>query len=150
MRKFRDYILEAQAQFNTKDMIFTNAEAPALVLSTTALERVFGKLERIKAWHITDVEGLKGLKKIQGKKASISVMTEIEPTDPYVLGGIETEGEIIIDDVLVNTFKTAAEVMSGMTLMNLQRDSSEGTMQASSSPIIISNAPTTQVNQSQP
>ena len=24
-------------------------------------------------------------------------MTEIEPTDPYVLGGIETEGEIIID-----------------------------------------------------
>ena len=97
MRKFRDYILEAQALFNTKDMIFTNAEAPALVLSTTALERIFGKLERIKAWHITDVEGLKGLKKIQGKKASISVMTEIEPTDPYVLGGIETEGEIIID-----------------------------------------------------
>jgi hypothetical protein len=67
-------------------------------------------------------------------------------------GGIirAQKGEIIIDDVLVNTFKTAAEVMSGMALMNLQRDTSAGAMQASSSPIIISNAPTTQINQSQP
>jgi hypothetical protein len=40
--------------------------------------------------------------------------------------------------------------MSGMALMNLQRDTSAGAMQASSSPIIISNAPTTQINQSQP
>ena len=73
-------------------------------------------------------------------------------TSLRLIAGLEepTEGQIYIDDVLVNTFKTAAEVMSGMTLMNLQRDTNAETMQGSSSPIIISNAPTTQVNQSQP
>jgi hypothetical protein len=58
------------------------------------------------------------------------------------------KGEIIIDDVLVNTFKTAAEVMSGMNLMNLQRQASVMQTQGGS-PIVISNAPTTQINQSQ-
>jgi hypothetical protein len=58
------------------------------------------------------------------------------------------KGEIIIDDVLVNTFKTAAEVMSGMKLMDLQRQASVVQTQGGS-PIIISNAPTTQVNQNQ-
>jgi hypothetical protein len=58
------------------------------------------------------------------------------------------KGEIIIDDVLVNTFKTAAEVMSGMKLMDLQRQASVVQTQGGP-PIIISNAPTTQINQNQ-
>ena len=45
MISFKSFIKEAQALFNTKDMIFTNAETPALILSSTALERSFGKLE---------------------------------------------------------------------------------------------------------
>ena len=63
MKTFKLYLREAQAEFNTKDMIFTGADTPALILSTTALERVFGELERINAWHVTDLEGLKGLKR---------------------------------------------------------------------------------------
>ena len=97
MKTFRGFISEAQAMFNTKDMIFTNAETPALILSSTALERVFGKLARIKAWHITDKIGLAGLIKIQGKKSSISVMTEIEPTDPTPFAGVETQGGIVVE-----------------------------------------------------
>ena len=97
MRTFKSFISEAQAMFNTKDMIFTNAETPALILSSTALERVFGKLARIKAWHITDIEGLKGLIKIQGKKSSISVLTEIDSNDPYIFSGIETEGGVAVE-----------------------------------------------------
>jgi hypothetical protein len=97
MRTFKSFISEAQAQHNTKGMIFVNYESPALVLSTKALERVFDKLERIKAWHVTDIDGLKGLKKIQGKKSSISVMTEIEPKDHQPFVGIETGGGIVIE-----------------------------------------------------
>ena len=97
MRTFKSFIFEAQAMFNTKDMVFTNAETPALILSSTALERVFGKLARIKAWHITDKIGLAGLIKIQGKKSSISVMTEIEPTDPTPFAGVETQGGIVVE-----------------------------------------------------
>ena len=78
MKSFKSFIKEAQALFNTKDMIFTNAETPALILSSTALERSFGKLERIKAWHVTDKIGLDKLIKLQGKKSSISVKTEIK------------------------------------------------------------------------
>jgi len=97
MKTFKEHISEAQAHFNTKDMIFTNADTPALILSTTALERVFGKLERIKAWHVTDLTGLKGLKRLQGKKSSISVMTEIEPTSLDAFNGIETGGGFLVE-----------------------------------------------------
>jgi hypothetical protein len=90
------------------------------------------------------------------KKQGISIPV-LKPVKTGHTGGIISEsgiigaqkGEIIIDDVLVNTFKTAAEVMSGMTLMNLQRQTTAMSVQGSSSPIIISNAPTTQVNQNQ-
>ena len=89
------------------------------------------------------------------KEMGTSVPT-LEPVATSHTGGIITEsgiigaqkGEIIIDDVLVNTFKTAAEVMSGMKLMNLQRQAAVMQTQGGS-PIIISNAPTTQVNQNQ-
>ena len=97
MKTFKSYLREAQAEFNTKDMIFTGADTPALILSTTALERVFGKLERIKAWHVTDLDGVKGLIKIQGKKSSISVMTEIEKSDSKPFKGIETTGGIVVE-----------------------------------------------------
>jgi len=97
MKRFKEYLEEAQARFNTKDMIFTNAETPALILSTTALERAFGGLARIKGWHVTDLTGFKGLKKLQGKKSSISVMTEIEPSDHSPFDGIETEGGIVVE-----------------------------------------------------
>ena len=97
MKSFKGYLEEAQAGFNTKDMIFTNADTPALILSPTALERAFGTLERIKAWHVTDLSGLKGLIRLQGKKSSISVMTEIEPSDHQPFEGIETGGGFVIE-----------------------------------------------------
>ena len=53
-------------------MIFVNYDSPALVLTTKALESVFDKLDRIKALHVTDIDGLKGLKKIQGQAISQS------------------------------------------------------------------------------
>ena len=71
-------------------------------------------------------------------------------------GGIITEGgiiaaqkgEIIVDDILVNTLVTAAEAMSGISLMNLQRDQQVST--GTGAPIIIQDNSQKQVNQSQP
>jgi len=97
MKSFKQHLEEAQAGFNTKDMIFTNADTPALILSPTALERAFGALKRIKAWHVTDLSGLKGLIKLQGKKSSISVLTEIEPSDHQPFEGIETGGGFVVE-----------------------------------------------------
>ena len=79
MKSFNGYLTEEQAGFNTKDMIFTNADTPALILSPTALERAFGGLERIKAWHVTDLSGLKGLIKLQGKKSSVPSNSTTKP-----------------------------------------------------------------------
>jgi hypothetical protein len=55
-------------------------------------------------------------------------------------------GEMMMDNQAVHILDAA--VTTGMNLMNLQRDSSKGVMQGGS-PIIISNAPSTQVNQNQ-
>jgi hypothetical protein len=97
LKSFKSYLNEAQKIHNTKDFIFGDIEMPALVLSTTALERVFGGLAKIKGWHITDLTGVKELKKIQGKKSSISILTSVSASDPAVLEGVETDGGFIIE-----------------------------------------------------
>jgi len=103
MKSFNGYLKEAQKIHNTKEFIFANIEMttayeiPGLVLSTTALERVFGKLERIKGWHVTNLPGVQGLKKIQGKKNSISVMRQINPNDNRALSGVATKGGFVVE-----------------------------------------------------
>ena len=92
MKTFRAHISEAQALFNTRSMIFVNYETPALILSPTMIDRIFGQ-KRVDAWHVTDLDGLKGLKRIEGKKSSISVLTEIEPGRVKIFTmGVETGG----------------------------------------------------------
>jgi hypothetical protein len=97
MKSFKSYLTEAQKIYNTKDFIFGWNEMPALVLSTTALERVFGGLARIKGWHVTNLPGVQGLKKIQGKKNSISVMRQINPKDNRALSGVDTKGGFVVE-----------------------------------------------------
>ena len=55
---------------------------------------------------------------------------------------------MLIDDILVNTFKQAAEVMSGVKLMDLQRDNSVAT--GGGSPIIIQDNSVKSNQQTQP
>ena len=90
MKTFKTYLSEET--WNTKSFIFDNATPPAFILSPTMFDRVFGQ-SRVDAWHVTDFDGLKGLKRIEGKKASISVLTEIEPGRVKIFTkGVETGG----------------------------------------------------------
>ena len=87
-----------------------------------------------KALRATITEEVLGIKKTGGP---------IHQTGLYKLHG----GELVMDNAAVNLLAQTTAVASGMNLMNLQRDSSAGTIQGNSTPIVISNAPTTQINQ---
>ena len=91
MKSFKQFT-EAQTTHDTKGFIFSNFDSPALILSPTMIDRVFGNT-RIDGWHVTDFNGLKGLKRIEGKKASISVLTDIQPGRVKIFTkGVETGG----------------------------------------------------------
>ena len=96
MKSFKLFT-EAQTTHDTKGIIFSNFDSTALILSPTMIDRVFGQT-RVDAWHVTDFSGLKGLKRIEGKKASISVLTEIEPGRVKIFTkGVETGGGYCIN-----------------------------------------------------
>ena len=64
-------------------------------LSSPIFKRVWPESIRSKAFHLTDFDGLGKLKKMQGKKKSISAFYNI---DDYILqGGIKTEGGYVVE-----------------------------------------------------
>ena len=82
MKTFKKFLIEdmSRDRFDTKSYIFNNYETPALILSPSALKRVFGELNKIIAWHVTEEYDIDKLVKLQGKKSSISALTEINPS----------------------------------------------------------------------
>jgi len=99
MRTFKGFIAEdiSRDRYDTKSYIFSHYATPALILSSTALERVFGKLNTIKAWHVTEEYNVSKLVKLQGKKSSISALTEINPSKSKPFEGMETEGGVVVE-----------------------------------------------------
>ena len=98
MISFKQYIAEgSRDEHTTKSYIFYHYTTPALILSPTALERVFGKLNKIKAWHVTEQYYIGELVKLQGKKSSISALTEINPSKSKPFEGMETDGGVVVE-----------------------------------------------------
>jgi hypothetical protein len=98
MKTFKGFISEgSRDSFDTKSYIFSHYKTPALILSSTALERIFGKLNKITAWHVTEQYELDTLVKLQGKKSSISALTEINPSKSKPFEGMETDGGVVVE-----------------------------------------------------
>ena len=130
MKTFKGYLTEktmkphhSQYNFDTNELIFDRMDLLPFVLSTPALERAFGGLTRIKAWHLTDIDGLEGVVELQGKKASISAITEIGHR--AVFNGVLTDGEVVVElegtqlisaDVDIRTIRLEA----GRRAMNIE------------------------------
>ena len=64
-------------------------------LSPSIMKRVWPKSVRSKAFHLTDFDGVKKLKGMQGKKRSISAFYNID--DYMISSGIKTEGGYVVE-----------------------------------------------------
>ena len=98
MKTFKGFISEeSRDSYDTKSYIFDKYVYPALILSPTALKRVFGNLNKIKAWHVTEQYEIGTLVRLQGKQSSISALTEINPSKSKPFEGMETEGGVVVE-----------------------------------------------------
>ena len=130
MKTFKGYLTEktmkphhSQYNFDTNELIFDRMDLLPFVLSTPALERAFGGLTRIKAWHLTDIDGLEGVVELQGKKASISAITEIGHR--AVFNGVLTDGEVVVELEGIELISAAMDIRTirleaGRRAMNIE------------------------------
>ena len=104
-------------------------------LSPAIFKRVWPKSIRSKAFHLTDLIGVQRLKKMQGKKKSISAFYNM--TDYMIQSGIRTEGGYVVelegdvlaaapDDISSQPDKTGRRWLTFSTLMNKTNASDPG------------------------
>ena len=104
-------------------------------LSPAIFKRVWPKSIRSKAFHLTDLIGVQRLKKMQGKKKSISAFYNM--TDYMIQSGIRTEGGYVVelegdvlaaapDDISSQPDKTGRRWLTFSTLMNKSTASDPG------------------------
>ena len=104
-------------------------------LSPAIFKRVWPKSIRSKAFHLTDLIGVQRLKKMQGKKNSISAFYNM--TDYMIQSGIRTEGGYVVelegdvlaaapDDISSQPDKTGRRWLTFSTLMNKSTASDPG------------------------
>ena len=104
-------------------------------LSPAIFKRVWPKSIRSKAFHLTDLIGVQRLKKMQGKKKSITAFYNM--TDYMIQSGIRTEGGYVVelegdvlaaapDDISSQPDKTGRRWLTFSTLMNKSTASDPG------------------------
>ena len=101
MKSFKGYIKEAAPAWteSLSTMLFdlprTGLKDVKIPLSPSIMKRIWPKSVRSKAFHLTDFDGVKKLKGMQGKKRSISTFYNI---DDYIISdGIKTEGGYVVE-----------------------------------------------------
>ena len=101
MKSFKGYIKETAPAWteSLSIMLFDLPRAGLkdlkIPLSPSIMKRIWPKSVRSKAFHLTDFDGVKKLKGMQGKKRSISAFYNI---DDYIISdGIKTEGGYVVE-----------------------------------------------------
>ena len=96
-------------------------------LSPAIFKRIWPESVRSRVFHLTDLDGVGKLKKMQGKKKSISAFYNIE--DYILAGGIKTDGGYVVelegdvlaaapDDISSQPDKTGRRWLTFSTIMN--------------------------------
>ena len=133
MKRFKQYLKERAPAWtqSLSTMLFDLPRAGfkdlKIPLSPSIMKRVWPKSVRSKAFHLTDFDGVKKLKGMQGKKKSISAFYNMD--DYIIQSGIKTEGGYVVelegdvlaaspDDVSSQPDKTGRRWITFSTLMN--------------------------------
>ena len=105
MKTFKGYLTEFAIQ-STSDYVFmaaTNSSDLMIPISGPMFKRIWPDTIRATVFHATDPDHLAGLKKLEGKKKSISAFFSMMSTQ--MEGGIATDGGVVVEmeaDVLIS------------------------------------------------
>ena len=132
MKTFKQYIKEAPAWTESLSTMLFDLPREGLKdlkipLSPAIFKRIWPESIRSKAFHLTDDEGVRKLKKIQGGKKSISAFYNIK--DFIIQSGIKSEGGYVVelegdvlaaapDDISSQPDKTGRRWLTFSSLMN--------------------------------
>ena len=99
MRTFKSYITEVAWKESLSSMLFDLPRAGIsdvkIPISPAIFKRIFPKTVRSTVFHVTDVDGIEKLKKIQGKKRSISAFYNMDYD--MISYGIRTDGGYVVE-----------------------------------------------------
>jgi len=149
MKTFKGYLTNSQAQLlpeaapkwteSLSTMLFDlpreGFKDLKIPLSPAIFKRIWPESVRSRVFHLTDLDGVGKLKKMQGKKKSISAFYNIE--DYILAGGIKTDGGYVVelegdvlaaapDDVSSQPDKTGRRWITFSSLMNPSTASDPG------------------------
>ena len=140
MKTFKQYIKEAPAWTESLSTMLFDLPREGLKdlkipLSPAIFKRIWPESVRSRVFHLTDDEGIRTLKKIQGKKKSISAFYNIE--DFILSSGIKTNGGYVVelegdvlaaapDDISSQPDKTGRRWLTFSSLMNPSTASDPG------------------------
>ena len=107
MKTFRGYLTEITGQKSTSDILFDDVTSSAelkIPMSGTMLKRIWPDTIRTTAFHVFSAEDIYDLKKLEGKKKSISAFFHMQ-TDT-IEAGVAAGGGVVAElegDILVSS-----------------------------------------------
>ena len=139
MRSFKSFITEVAWSGSLSVSLFDLPRAgisdAKIPISPSIFKRIFPKSIRSTVFHVTDYDGIEKLKKIQGKKRSISAFynmsTEMIDYGIQTEGGyvVELEGDVLVaaqDDLATQPDKSGRRWITLSTIMNAPGDYAAG------------------------
>ena len=106
MKRFKQYLKEVAWTESLSTILFdlprANLVDVKIPLSPAIFKRIWPESVRSKCFHVTGFDGVRSLKKMQGKKKSISAFYNIKPAS--IEDGIQTDGGFVVEmmaDILV-------------------------------------------------
>ena len=141
MKRFKQYLKERTPAWteSLSTMLFDlpreGIKDLKIPLSPAIFKRIWPESVRSRVFHLTDLDGVGKLKKMQGKKKSISAFYNIE--DYILAGGIKTDGGYVVelegdvlaaapDDISSQPDKTGRRWITFSSLMNPSTASDPG------------------------